>query len=65
MKITPTTNHGKTRWRLNVQRRSYRKRLFFETREEAEAFASATGGHYSYGNPVSRSGPSPYHYHKR
>jgi hypothetical protein len=65
MKITPTTNHGKTRWRLNVQQGSYRKRLFFETREQAEAFALATGGHYSYGNPVLRSSPSPYNYRNR
>lgn len=60
MKITPTTNHGKTRWRLNVQHRGYRKRLFFASREEAEAFAIATGGHYSYGNPVLRSHSAPY-----
>jgi hypothetical protein len=62
MKITPTTNHGKTRWRLNVQQRGYRKRLFFETREEAAAFANATGGHFTYGNPVLRSRPSPSSY---
>jgi hypothetical protein len=47
MKISPTTNHGKTRWRLNVQRGTHRKRLFFETLEAAEAFASATGGRYT------------------
>lgn len=45
MKITQTINHGKSRWRLNVQRGGYRKRLFFATREEAEAFVAATGGH--------------------
>ncbi len=44
MKIAHTLNHGKPRWRVNVQRQGYRKRLFFETYEEATAFAEATGG---------------------
>lgn len=52
MKISPTTNHGKTRWRLNVQRGPYRKRLFFETLEAAEAFAIATGGRYTLSSPT-------------
>lgn len=44
MKIALTNNHGKTRWRVNIQGSGLRKRLFFETREEAEAFVKATGG---------------------
>ena len=48
MKITPTHNHGKPRWRVNIQRGGYRKRLFFTTREEATAFAEATGGKISF-----------------
>jgi hypothetical protein len=63
MKITPAKNHGKTRWRLNVQRGTYRKRLYFATREEAEAFAIATGGNYSFGYhaPVFYSTAQPRH----
>ncbi len=48
MKITPTTNHGKTRWRVNIQRGDFRKRLFFASPEEAEAFALATGGPFKH-----------------
>lgn len=44
MKISPVTNHGKIRWRVNIQQGTYRKRLFFESREQAAAFAAATGG---------------------
>jgi hypothetical protein len=44
MKISLVMNHGKPRWRVNIQRGLYRKRLFFATREEAFAFAEATGG---------------------
>jgi hypothetical protein len=43
MKITPVHNHGKLRWRVNVQRGSYRRRMFFASREEALAFADAAG----------------------
>lgn len=43
MKITPVHNHGKLRWRVNVQHGGYRKRMFFATREEALAFANAAG----------------------
>lgn len=57
MKITPTINHGKPRWRLNVQRGNYSKRLLFETREEAEAFAVATGDRFTVSNSVLRSHP--------
>lgn len=44
MRITPTLNHGKPRWRVNIQKGSYRKRLFFESGQEALAFCQATGG---------------------
>jgi hypothetical protein len=44
MKISQIINHGKPRWRVNVQRGNYRKRLFFASREEAVAFAQAAAG---------------------
>lgn len=44
MKISRTINHGKTRWRVNVQLGAFRKRLFFPSREAAETFVAATGG---------------------
>lgn len=44
MKISATLNHGKTRYRVNIQQGTYRKRLFFSTAQEALAFAEATGG---------------------
>lgn len=44
MKIALVVNHGKSRWRLNIQKRGFRRRLFFETREDAIAFAQAAGG---------------------
>jgi len=43
VKITATTNHGKIRWRVNIQKGGYRKRLFFRTCEEALAFVRAAG----------------------
>ena len=43
MKIAPTLVHGRLRWRVNVQRGSYRRRLFFASREKALAFAAAAG----------------------
>jgi len=57
MKITPTINHGKTRWRVNIQQGNYRKRLFFETREEAVAFAAATGGPVKFTQAIARRSP--------
>ena len=47
MQITPTTNHGKPRWRVNVQRGTYRKRMFFTSYADAFAFAQATGGQFT------------------
>jgi hypothetical protein len=44
MKISQIMNHGKPRWRVNIQRGNYRKRLFFGSREEAVAFAEAATG---------------------
>lgn len=44
MTISHTINHGKARWRANIQWRHYRRRLFFASREEAECFAQATRG---------------------
>lgn len=58
MKITPVLNHGKPRFRVNVQRGSYRKRMFFATREEAVAFVQATGGTASFGQ-ASPAPPAP------
>lgn len=59
MQITLTYNHGKPRWRVNVQSGSYRKRLFFTTREEAVAFAAATGGPARYGHALPPPAPLP------
>lgn len=52
MRITQTINHGKTRWRVNIQRDGYRKRLFFETGEAALAFAQAASGPVRFGKPA-------------
>jgi len=47
MKITRTINHGKIRWRINIQKGGFRKRLFFSSEWEAIAFARATGGSFT------------------
>lgn len=44
MQVARIRNHGLYRWRLNVQRNGYRKRLFFKSLDEALDFAEATGG---------------------
>jgi hypothetical protein len=44
MKITQVTNHGRTRFRVNVQGPAFRKRLFFASLDEAQAFVAASGG---------------------
>jgi hypothetical protein len=59
MKIAYCVNHGKPRWRVNVQHGPYRKRLFFESREEATAFAEATRGPIKYKTESPRYSPPP------
>lgn len=54
MTITPVNNHGKPRWRVNVQKHGFRKRLFFASREEALAFAEATGSPVRIGTAKNR-----------
>jgi len=49
MTITFTNNHGKPRWRVNIQKDGFRKRLFFASREDAVAFAEATGTPVRFG----------------
>lgn len=51
MKITQTLSHGQIRFRVNIQRGPYRKRMFFKTLNEAEWFAYATGGKYRISAP--------------
>lgn len=59
MKITPVTNHGRLRWRVNVQRGGYRRRLFFASREEALAFAEAAGSPVKISNRPPWAVPRP------
>lgn len=51
MRIALVNNHGKPLWRVSVQRRSYRKRLFFASYADALEFALATGGPYTIAAP--------------
>ena len=59
MRITPRINHGKLRYCVNIQQGGVRKRLFFPTLAEAEAFVAATGGQVRYGHPRPRLSQPP------
>lgn len=59
MRITQTQNHGKPRFRVNIQSGDFRKRLFFNTYSEAVNFANATGGLVRLGKGKKSSQPPP------
>jgi hypothetical protein len=41
LKLSKVVNHGRPRWRLNVQGGGYRRKLFFKSFEAADAFVRA------------------------
>jgi hypothetical protein len=60
MKISPTLNHGKIRWRINIQANGYRRRLFFDSREKALAFVRAASRPVTIADvPLSGKSPVP------
>lgn len=59
MTISTMNNHGKRRWRVNIQTGDFRKRLVFERESQALAFVKATGGTWKYAASVPRRGFQP------
>ncbi len=58
MKISAVLNHGKPRFKVNVQKGAFRRRMFFETAKEALDFCEATGGPINT-TPTPRQAPPP------
>lgn len=56
MTLSQIMNHGKRRWRINIQYGDFRKRLLFERESEAVAFLKATRGTWKYAASVPRRG---------